>query len=214
MKVLGLIPARGGSKRLPRKNLAQIGGRSLVAIAIDAAREAGLDTIAVSTDDNEIASEANRRGALFWTRPSYLATDTTPSLDVLTYHLGTDLDAWDLVVLLQPTSPFRSAADIRNALAILDAAGGDAVISITDAQADCVYQVGHAGRLRAVRELPGLVVPNGAIYAITTLALAEGRDWWSGVTYGYRMPRSRSLDIDTAEDLATANRLWEIGHGN
>ena len=82
------------------------------------------------------------------------------------------------------------------------------MVSVTDAKADYVFEIGHADRLRPVQSLPDLVVPNGAIYLLTAKAIASGLDWWTGVTIAYWMPQSRSLDIDTEEDLEHARQLW------
>lgn len=206
MPILGLIPARGGSRRLPGKNLQELGGVSLVGLAIRQAQASKVFAdVGVSSDDPAILDEANRYGAVALPRPAHLSGDQATSISVVRHHGGPS--GYD-VALLQPTSPFRTADDIRNAVAVLENTGGDAVVSVTDAKADYVFEHGHADRLRPVQSLPDLVVPNGAIYLLTAKALAEGLDWWTGVTYSYWMPQSRSLDIDTEEDLELARELW------
>ena len=112
MDVLGLIPARGGSKGIPRKNLAPVGGKPLLTWTVEAAQEASeLTRVVVSTDDDEIAAEA---GVEVLRRPAELAADDTPMLDVVR-HTVAELSP-DVVVLLQPTSPLRRAEHVERAL--------------------------------------------------------------------------------------------------
>jgi CMP-N,N'-diacetyllegionaminic acid synthase len=203
MKVLGVIPARGGSKRLPRKNLADLGGKPLVRWTLDAAIQSNVfDHLWVSTEDEEIG---NLVGEYWWKRPPELAKDTTPTmpviLDVLARHNV------DVIVTLQPTSPFRTADDIKNSLALLNNYEADSVISTTEAPKDLAFQARWANRLEA---LPNIVVPNGAIYILTNKAIQRGETWYSGRLYGFPMPKDRSLDIDTELDLELARHLVRI----
>jgi CMP-N,N'-diacetyllegionaminic acid synthase len=207
MKVLGVIPARGGSKRLPKKNLADLGGKPLVKWTLDAAIQSDVfDHLWVSTEDEEIGHIA---GEYWWKRPPELAKDTTPTmpviLDVLARHNV------DVIVTLQPTSPFRTADDIKNSLALLKDYEADSVISTTEAPKDLAFEVRWANRLEA---LPSIVVPNGAIYIITNAALQRGETWYSGRLYGFPMPKDRSIDIDTELDLELARHLLRILNGN
>jgi N-acylneuraminate cytidylyltransferase len=201
--VLGLIPARGGSVRLPRKNLAHLGDKSLLAWAIKSAIGA-VDDLVVSTDDAAIAKEAVSYGIPYIDRPKELAEADTPMLPVVRHAVS--LYPTDVVVLLQPTSPFRTNKDVKEALKLFRYCEADAVISVTQAPDDLVFEIGHAGRMRLAENT---VVPNGAIYIISSAALARGHDWYSGVTYAYKMPRDRSLDIDTPVDLAMARAVVE-----
>ena len=210
MRVLGIIPARGGSKRCPRKNIADLGGRPLIDWTIQAAVESDVFTaLLVSTEDKEIAQVAESCGCSVWDRPPHLARDDTPSLDVvMDVVMAHGVGHFDVIHLLQPTSPFRAASDIGDAHDMLTRSGGDAVVSVIDLPQDNVFEVGHAWRMRP---RPSLVVPNGAIYAITGDALSRGEDWYSGVTYAYKMPRERSLDIDTPLDLEVARLMMVRG---
>ncbi len=203
MKIIGLIPARGGSKRIKSKNIADLGGEPLVAWSIVAARESkSLSSIWVSTEDPQIGDVARIRGATHLVRPAELARDDTPMMLVV-QHAFEVLTNFDAIMLLQPTSPFRTAADIDAAAALLGA-GGDAVVSVTDAPADLVFELGHANRLRPFQRL---VQCNGAIYLLTRDAFERGLDWYSGISYAYRMPKERSLDIDTPLDLEIARMM-------
>ena len=126
MDVLGLIPARGGSKGVPRKNLAQVAGKPLLAWTVEAARAASeLTRVVVSTDDDEIAAEA---GVEVLRRPAELAADDAPMLEVVR-HAVSELGP-DVVVLLQPTSPLRRAEHVDAAVRLLLESGADAVVSV------------------------------------------------------------------------------------
>ena len=216
MTVIALIPARGGSKRLPKKNLQYVGDHSLVGSTIRTAVEAGFfDHIVLSTDADEIAQHATGHfnDLIIFKRPAELAADETPMLPVVRHAVETFEKCCnqtpDDIVLLQPTSPFRTAEDIRLAYELYKERQADAIVSVTEPEADLVFRVGHAGRMRAD---PGVVVPNGAIYILRTTALMCGHDWYSGVSYAYPMPRERSLDIDTERDLIMARAAME--HAN
>lgn len=222
MKTLAIIPARAGSERLPGKNLAQINGKSLVAIAVDCALEAGIDITVVSTDSREIwdAAVTGRmlppsriQSLLVHDRPADLATGVASSLAVVREAIASLDDSYrdfDVTVLLQPTSPLRTSTDVRGCLAALG--NGDAAVSLTEPRhADWLYQLGHANRLR--EGVPGrdLYMPNGAVFVLTREALKDGLDWWPpSITYGYVMPRERSIDIDTQADLDEARRLAAV----
>jgi len=170
--------------------------------AVDAALEAKIfDQIIVSTDCpfvTEIASP--------WVipRPHHLAQDDTPMIEVIR-DMALRVES-DMIILLQPTSPFRTTQDILNVYDMMLESKGDAVVSVTDGPYDLVFQLGHANRMRPREDI---VVTNGAIYAITTRALLGGEDWYSGVSYAYRMPKDRSLDIDTQADFELAKAMLE-----
>lgn len=202
MKCLGLIPARLGSERIPRKNVTELGGKPLIQWTINSAIESSMfDALVVSTDSQEIADIAKASGCGTILRPSSLAESDTPMLPVVT-HAVQQFPA-DIVVLLQPTSPFRTAEDIILSKKLLVETGGDAVISVSTPQPDFCFERGHASRLRPAKNI---AVANGALYLITREHLAVG-DWYNGVTYAYEMPPARSLDIDTQMDLTIARAL-------
>lgn len=204
MSILGLIPARGNSKRLPGKNIADLGGKPLLAWTIESARESKLfDRVVVSSEDVDVGNTALKYGAEWLKRPMQLSQDETPSMEVVRHAVGND--PYEMVVLLQPTSPFRTAEDIRNSVTLLQANLADAVVSVTDPPVDLVFEIGHAGRIR--RATRATVVPNGALFLLTTEAMRAGMDWWTGLTYAYHMPRERSIDIDTAMDLEMARSM-------
>ena len=203
MTILGLIPARAGSQRLPRKNLADLGGIPLIEWTINAAKMSKLfDNIAVTTDDSEIAYIARNRGCTVIERPAELARAETEMLPVVK-HARVMCPA-DTIVLLQPTSPFRSAEDITLAYEMFRSFKADSVISVSPAPKALAFEVGFSNRLR---EAKNIVVPNGALYLITKEHLDTGGDWYNGVAYSYLMPKERSLDIDTQYDLDIARMM-------
>lgn len=206
MKILTIIPARMGSRRVPQKNLADVGGRPMFAWAVQAARDAGLDRIVVSTDGHVLGTVATDLGCVVRSRNGSLSGDDVPMISVVRDACGSDLGSFDAVLLLQPTSPLRTGEDITAAIAIMQANGAEAVISVTDAPSDLVFEVGHAGRLRNVRAIDPLVVPNGAIFLIRA-DLVFTSTWWDCLAYAYRMPKERSIDIDTHADLEMARDL-------
>jgi CMP-N,N'-diacetyllegionaminic acid synthase len=132
MEVVALIPARGGSKQIPRKNLAPLGGKPLLAWTITAAlKSEAVTRLVVSTDDDEIAQVARRLGADVLARPRELAADETPMREVID-HVLRELEDCDVLVLLQPTSPLRRAEHIDDAVELLLQSGADSVVSVVE----------------------------------------------------------------------------------
>jgi CMP-N-acetylneuraminic acid synthetase len=208
MDVVGLIPARGGSKGIPRKNLAPLCGKPLLAWTVDAARAAGeLSRVVVSTDDDEIAAAA---GVEVLRRPAELAADETPMLDVVRHAVG-EL-APDVVVLLQPTSPLRRAEHVDACVRLLLESGADAVVS--------VVEVPHRFRPDSLMDVvEGRVVPRGSartrqekdvVYARNGPAVLArradriGDDLYGGDVRPFVMDERDSLDVDGPGDLELA----------
>lgn len=219
-KILGLIPARGGSKRLPGKNLKLLNGIPLVQWTLNSAIHVPEIThIAVTTDHRPTAQlciDWMRFIAkpLEWIkRPYHIAQGITPPImnvqHAISWYRGLNIE-FDHVAYLQPTSPLRVSDDISAAIGLHLEMKGDAVISVTEAGERWIYEVGHANRLRPIgtaNPADRVVSPNGAIYIISREALERGEDWWTGVTYAYFMAKERSIDIDTSEDFALAEKL-------
>jgi CMP-N-acetylneuraminic acid synthetase len=213
MDVLGLIPARGGSKGIPRKNLAQVGGRPLLEWTLDAARGATeLTRVVVSTDDDEIAAAA---GVEVLRRPVELAADETPMLDVIR-HAVAELSP-DVVVVLQPTSPLRRAEHIDGAVRLLLESNADVVVSVVavphryrpDALMDVVDgRVVPRGSARTRQEKEVVYARNGpAVLALRSERL--GDDLYAGDCRPYLMDERDSLDVDGPSDLELAGLLLE-----
>ena len=222
MSVLALVTARGGSRGVPRKNLATLGGRPLLAWTLEAARQSGRITrTLLSTDDPEIADVGVRMGAeVPFLRPAELATDDAAHIDVVVHALEWlqqregDLPMYTL--LLQPTSPFRTSADIDAAVALAARRNAESVVGLTPAvdhpffvkglnADDTLYDFATppAGYLPR-QALPSAYVVNGAIYLVRTETFLRLRSWFLPGTVGYVMPRERSLDIDEPSDLEAA----------
>ena len=206
---MGLIPARGGSKGIPRKNLAPVGGKPLLAWTVDAARAAGeLTDVVVSTDDDEIAAAA---GVEVLRRPPELAADETPMLDVVRHAIG-ELSP-DVVVILQPTSPLRRAEHVDACVRLLLESGADSVVSVVEVPhrfapeslMDVVDgRVVPRGGARSRQEKTRVYARNGpAVLAIRVASL--GDDLYGGDCRPFVMDERDSLDVDTEFDLELAD---------
>lgn len=223
-RILAIVPARGGSKRLPRKNVLPLGGKTLIAWTIDAARESGCFVdVLVSTDDVEIAEAARAHGALVpWLRPAEFATDTARSIDAVLHALDwyeRERGTVAGMMLLQPTSPFRSAATIRDAAARFLELGADVpVVGVSAAENHPAWTFSVEGsrmqpfcgwdslKLRS-QDLPPAYTLNGAIYVSTPARLRATQSFYAEDMHALVMPnRAESLDIDTAEDWECAER--------
>lgn len=224
-RFLGLILARGGSKRLPRKNLLPLAGKPLLAWTVEAALAAHqLDRVILSTDDEEIATVGRNYGAeVPFIRPAELAGDNATGLDV-TLHalhtLGQTDERYDFVVILQPTSPLRGAADIDGAIDLLLERQADAVISVceTDHPPEWSNTLPEDGSMatfyrpgvRSTRsqDLPTSYRLNGAVYIYNCKRLIDSRSLaMDNNSYAFVMPRERSVDIDHAIDFDIAELL-------
>jgi len=227
MNVLGLIPARGGSKGIPKKNLQMLGQRSLIAHTIHAAQQSKLLThVMVSTDDKEIADEAQRMGIQVpFVRPPEFSSDTATSIDVAIHALD-----WlaenkqmtpDYIMLLQPTSPFRTPHDIDGAIQLAARKYADAVVSITETdehpylskslndQGSIYPFIQNELAPQRRQDLPVVYILNGAIYLVKTALLRETRNWCPPHSLAWIMPPERSLDIDTPWDLRLARLIMQ-----
>lgn len=219
MNVLGLIPARGGSKGIPRKNVRVIAGKPLIAWTIDAARRSALlDAVVVSTEDEEIAETARSWGAQVpFMRPSHLSADDTPGIDPV-FHAIDMLPYYDAVLLLQPTSPLRTADDIDGLLTQAIETGAPSVVSVCEPEDHpyWMYRLGTDGRLERLidappvarrQDLPAVYALNGAMYFARVDWLREHRRFVGEGTLGYPMPGDRSSDIDGPMDWRIAEWL-------
>lgn len=219
MQVVAIIPARGGSKGIPRKNLVDIGGLPMIAWTIRAAIGSGvIDRTILSTDDPEIAETAQRFGAeIPGLRPPELATDSSPTLSVVRHALAEYARDADTVVLLQPTSPLRVADDIANAMQLYRQTGRS-VVGVTKAKPPSwLFRRDADGTLaRAIpdldvdplRQMQDVVIPNGAIYIGRTSLLLNGGSFYDDAV-GYMMPPERSVDVDDLFDLHVVRSTFD-----
>ena len=216
MDVVALIPARGGSKGIPRKNLASVAGRPLLAWTVDAARASRTVTrTVVSTENEEIAEAARSLGAEVLARPPELAADDTPMQPVIAHAL--DELATDVLVLLQPTSPLRRAEHVDEAVELLVGSGADSVVSVVEVPHR--YRPGSLMALdgeRLVRladdhaatrqEKPLVYARNGpAVLALRPERI--GADLYGGDCRPYVMGMRESIDVDEPFDLELAELL-------
>jgi CMP-N,N'-diacetyllegionaminic acid synthase len=225
MTVLAVIPARAGSKGIVGKNLRPLLGKPLIAHTIEAALAAScIDRVVVSTDGADIAEVARACGAdVPFMRPHDLALDVTPGVDVVLHALSwleeNERYRPDGVVVLQPTSPLRKAADIDAAHACWATSGADAAVSVTAVDKHPAWMVTLEARGRvsffmgdeAVRsrrqDLARVYALNGAIYCIRRDVVLRERTLFPTETVGYVMDKARSVDIDDEVDLVTAEAL-------
>lgn len=220
-RVLGLIPARGGSKGVHRKNVREVAGDPLVAYSIAAGRGAdGVDRVVVSSDDAEIREVARDHGAdVPFGRPADLATDEAPTAPVVVHALEwferEESVTYDTVVLLQPTSPLRTAIHVDEALERYRETGADSLLSVYRDHAfrwrrgeDGAERVNDAGRKRR-QDMESEFVENGAIYIVDAARFRDETDFSLGRTVLYEMDETASVDIDTLADLELAACLLE-----
>lgn len=226
MRVLGLVPARGGSKGVPRKNARLLAGRPLLAWTAEAALGAtGLHRVVLSTDDDEIAAIGGACGLeVPFRRPSDLATDVTPMIDVVLHAMDWAEGAgerFDAVCLLQPTNPLRAAADIDGALELLERTSADTVVSTLDVPAehhpDWVFFTDATGQLRLAngsteptsrrQDLPPAVHREGSLYVTRWSVIRARGSLYGDHIFGYPIDPARSVNIDTPADWDRAERL-------
>lgn len=227
--VLGVIVARGGSKGLPGKHLAELGGRPLLAWTIEAAKGSALiDRVILSTDDVAIASAAVELACeVPFLRPSELASDTASVIDVLRHAVASSgPSSWDYVVLLQATSPFRRAKDIDLAIRQCHIVQAPSCISLCELgkPAEWLYTRTAEGKMVSIlprdwgavarrQDHAPIFVPNGAVYVARWEAFdAEGGFYQRDCT-SIVMDRRRSVDIDTGDDLDLARCYLESAKG-
>ncbi|MGO8787560.1 MAG: cytidylyltransferase domain-containing protein [Terriglobia bacterium] len=222
-RVVAVVPARGGSKSVPGKNIRPLAGKPLLAWSIDVGREVSeIDRIIVSTDDAQIASVARTYGAEVYARPAHLATDDSLVIDALKDLLQTlqaEGETAEWVVLLEATCPLRTADDVRDCLKLLAQGGYDSAATFRDAElnphrawrlVDGVPEVFIPG---AIPWLPRQKQPkayqlNGAVYVFRARLLAqEAQSILVGKLGAVLMPRQRSQDIDDALDFTIVEAL-------
>lgn len=219
---LYIIPARGGSKGIPHKNIRPLAGKPLIVYSIEAARAAGApdDHILLSTDDEAIARVARENGLpVPFMRPAELATDTAGSREVI-LHAMDEADrmglAYDCVVLLQPTSPLRTADDIKAALALYTPQT-DMVVSVVPAASNPYYNCFEAdpetgyltiskgdGLYTRRQDAPDVWEYNGAVYVINPESIRKMPLGAFARRVPSPMPRNRSIDLDTMLDWTIA----------
>ncbi|WP_257659163.1 acylneuraminate cytidylyltransferase family protein [Parapedobacter lycopersici] len=214
--MLAIIPARGGSKGLPHKNILELNGKPLIAYTIEAAKKSShIDKVIVSTDDEKIAQIAQKFGAECpFLRPAELATDTARSIDVFKHVVKmlseSDNVSVDQFAVLQPTSPLRTSKDIDNAIGLFLSRDADSVVSFCKEDHPIVWHkyVDTNGLIHPIfdnystnrQQNQPTYYPNGAIYIFKTRIIEQDL-YFTDRSYAYLMDRVNSLDIDTKEDF-------------
>jgi CMP-N-acetylneuraminic acid synthetase len=212
---LAVIPARGGSKRLPRKNLLDLAGKPLIAWTIEAAKQSKyIDHFLVSTDDEEIKIVSEQCGAEVLTRPAELATDNASSVEVVLHAINAQLKQYDYVILLQPTSPLRTAQHIDEAIELLFVKNANAIISVCETDHSPLWSntlpddgsldnfIREEVKDKRSQDLPTYYRLNGAIYLCLINVLIENHSFISkNRCYSFIMDVSSSIDIDTQQDF-------------
>lgn len=213
-RTLGIIPARAGSVRLPGKSLRPLGGRPLVDWTLEAARAATtLDRLVVTTDDAGVLARARAHGVEGLARPADLAGPDVPSLDVIAHALAKVGGDWDLVVLLQPTSPLRTAADIDGAVTLCRETAAPAVLSVSPLAKPLDFhgRTDAAGVFHPERPPEGTVAINGAVYVGRPERLFADGGFQAPGAQAWVMPWERGVDIDTLADFRVAEALLGLG---
>lgn len=224
-RVLALVPARSGSKGLPRKNVLPLLGRPLIAWSIDQAKRCRyVDRVVVSTDDAEIAAASRANGAdVPFLRPTELATDTASSIDVIAHALDT-LDAsgdrYDYLALLEPTSPLRDTTDIDAALERLASTpGAESIVGVTrveSAHPDFLVRIESgflrpfvASEIQAKRrqDLDELYYFEGSLYIATVASIRARRSFYHAATLPYVVPKFKAYEIDDPSDFIVVEAL-------
>lgn len=218
--VLAIIPARGGSKGVPRKNIKVLAGKPLIAWTIEEAQKSKyIDLLILSSDDAEIITVAKEWGCEApFVRPPELATDATSGIEPI-LHAINNIPGYDYVVVLQPTSPLRKFMDIDGALETCINREAVACVSITKVNKTPYWMFSlcndlrlkpfvKGGNLAMPRQLlPDIYELNGAIYLAETDWFKETKTFINQDTIGYIMPVERSLDIDSLSDFIYAETL-------
>jgi N-acylneuraminate cytidylyltransferase len=220
--VLAVIPARGGSKGVQRKNVRPLRGKPLLAWTIEAGKAARLiDRLVVSSEDREILDIARQFDCeVPFVRPLELAQDDTPGMAPIRHAIA-ELPGYDYTVVLQPTSPLRVSGDIDACVEKCHATRADACVSVTALTkplqwtyvrrgGDLLEPLLDAGNIEARRQdFDVLVSLNGAVYVARNAWLEAGHSFLDGRVVGYEMPPERSFDIDTEWDLYLVSRVVE-----
>ncbi len=222
--VVAIIPARGGSKGVPRKNVRPVAGRPLIAWSVaDALESQRVSCVYVSTDDAEIKCAAQDAGAQIIDRPAVLAEDSTTSeaallhaLDCIAADRGGDPD---LVVFLQATCPIRTGMDIDSAIALLEESNADSVVSVSpshlflwEEQDGSAVAVNRDWRVRPRRQdMAPRYRENGSIYIFKPWVLRQGNNRLGGKIVLFKMTEEAGVDIDSEMDLEWASFLLQRG---
>ncbi|MCI0627137.1 MAG: acylneuraminate cytidylyltransferase family protein [Acidobacteria bacterium] len=229
MRVLGVIPARGGSKGVPRKNICLVGGKPLLQYTVEAALKARLlSRLIISTDDEQIADVGRKCGAeVPYLRPHHLALDETPTLPVIQHAMGwleERGDRFDALCLLQPTHPLRQAEDIDACIDLLREANVDSVATVIPVPDEhnphwvyfrtpdglLVLSTGEETPIARRQELPPAFHREGSVYVVRRDVVMIQASLYGRRLVGYPLRRERSINVDHPEDLIRLERTLAL----
>lgn len=227
-RTLALIPAKGASTRLPRKNIRSLAGRSLLEWTADTVRASGVaDRLIVSTEDEGVADEARRLGLeLPFMRPAELARDPAGVVQVALHALSVleaQGEVYDTLAIFLPTCPFRSVDDIQGAMRLFRETGAQFLLSVAPYEHTPFSALRVENGLavpcfeayfgKRTQELPPAYRPNGAIHLLDVPAFQAARSYIAQPLHAYVMPWERSVDIDTELDWLVAEAMLKLGQG-
>ena len=222
-KYIAIIPARGGSKRLPKKNILKLAGKELITWTIKAALECkNISKTLITSDDQDILDISSFYNVELIKRPSFLAQDTSSSIDAIIHALE-DYKDYEYTILLQPTSPLRSSKNIKEAIKLLEEKNADAIVSVSL----CEHSPLWTNTLDENRSFDNFLDKslenvrsqdlneyfrlNGAIYICKTKKLLEEKNFYLKENiYAYVMKKEESIDIDDEYDFIIAQSLMEF----
>ncbi|MFA5743022.1 MAG: acylneuraminate cytidylyltransferase family protein [Candidatus Paceibacterota bacterium] len=221
-KILAIIPARGGSKRIPKKNIRLLAGKPLIYYSIASGLESEyIDRVVVSTEDDEVAAIAKKYKAEVVKRPKKLAGDKSKTIDAVFHaiqELGKKGYRPDIVVLLQPTSPLRTSVDVDQAIELFLKNKCDSVVGVRELDHPLYWTLKiDKGSLLPLfgwenvkirsQDAPKNYVSNGAIFVITPESLEKNKGFFTKKTSAYIMPAEKSTDIDAESDFKLAELI-------
>ena len=218
-KVIGIIPARGGSKGLPKKNILNFCGKPLIGWTIEeACKSAYIDRLIVSTDNTTIGEISKAYGCdVPFIRPKNISNDKATTDDVVMHALKTINESFEIVIILQPTSPLRTNKDIDSALVKLVKSNATSLVSmfLSDKPYEWFHRINSKGFIRSINDskinnrqvAKNAYLPNGAIYISKVNTYREKRTFYHRNSIAYIMPKSRSIDIDDKLDFKIAEFL-------
>lgn len=220
---LGIIPARGGSKRLPRKNILDLAGKPLIFWSIEAGKKSKyIDKVIVTSDDEEILNISEKFGAEVIKRPDKLASETATTIDVIRHTIDSLKNKYNFIILLQPTSPLRNEKHIDEAIELLKVKKADAIVSVCEVDhsplwSNTLPEDGDMSNFlkddvknKRSQDLPTYFRLNGAIYICKTDRLLEEKSFFiKDNIFAYNMKRNSSIDIDNENDFKIAQALMK-----
>lgn len=222
LKILAIIPARGGSKGIPNKNIIDVGGKPLIVWSIEAALKSKyISKVIVSSDSDIILNIAKKTGSEIIKRPNELASDSARSEPVVKHVVNELLEKgekFDYVILLQPTSPLRTSEDIDRSFEKLVKTKATAIISVSEVEKNPLksFMINETGFLKGIvndefpfmprQELPKVFYPNGSIYIIETRSFLKTNKLFTDKTIAYETSLESSIDIDCISDVIEINK--------